>query len=470
MKCYPNVTQQSGRHGDSLIGNQVVMAEQHTENVRKKLTDAFIRAIRPEGRRVEYLDEGYTGRSSLYLRVGASGRKTWTFVYRFGGKIRRAQLGVYPELSLVNARRLAGEMVLSMDSGKDPRDSMGVEARETKASERINDEATFGHLAERYIRQYAMAHKRSWREDQRILKHDVLPLWGERDSASITKKDVVQLLDGLCERGVTVGANRALALVRKLFNWAVERGELEQNPARELRAPAKETAKERVLTDSELILFWQGLDKTGMSKSVKLALRFILVTGQRLGEVVQLQFDQIDGNIWTVPAEVAKNGYQHRVPLSILALDILEEALEGYDGDIVFRSPKSDSFLSATALSHAMRHGMQTLGIAPATPHDLRRTAASHMTMLGYNRVTVSKILNHVEGGVTAIYDRYSYDNEKEHALEAWAQKLCTLARIPDRRDFFSYAIENYQRPKEVRRYKVGPVLDQIKDVTFHRK
>ncbi len=446
------------------------MAEQHTENVRKKLTDAFIRAIRPEGRRVEYLDEGYTGRSSLYLRVGASGRKTWTFVYRFGGKIRRAQLGVYPELSLVNARRLAGEMVLSMDSGKDPRDSMGVEARETKASERINDEATFGHLAERYIRQYAMAHKRSWREDQRILKHDVLPLWGERDSASITKKDVVQLLDGLCERGVTVGANRALALVRKLFNWAVERGELEQNPARELRAPAKETAKERVLTDSELILFWQGLDKTGMSKSVKLALRFILVTGQRLGEVVQLQFDQIDGNIWTVPAEVAKNGYQHRVPLSILALDILEEALEGYDGDIVFRSPKSDSFLSATALSHAMRHGMQTLGIAPATPHDLRRTAASHMTMLGYNRVTVSKILNHVEGGVTAIYDRYSYDNEKEHALEAWAQKLCTLARIPDRRDFFSYAIENYQRPKEVRRYKVGPVLDQIKDVTFHRK
>ena len=451
MKCYPNVTQQSGRHGDSLIGNQVVMAEQHMGNVRKKLTDAFIRAIRPEGQRVEYLDEGYTGRGSLYLRMGASGRKTWTFVYRFGGKIRRTQLGVYPELSLVNARRLAGEMILSMDSGGYPTRSVGVEPRENKPPERSTTEVTFEHLAERYIQQYAMAHKRSWREDQRILKHDVLPSWGERDAASIAKKDVVHLLDGLCERGVTVGANRALALIRKLFNWAVERGELEYNPARELRAPAKETAKERVLTDSELVLFWQGLDKTGMSKSVKQALRFTLVTGQRLGEVVQLQFHQIDGNIWTIPAEVAKNGYAHRVPLSSLALDILEDVLEKYDGDVVFRSPKSDAFLSPTALSHAMRHSMQTLGIAPATPHDLRRTAASHMTMLGYNRVTVSKILNHVEGGVTAIYDRYSYDNEKEQALESWAQKLITLIKIP-KRGIYSFAIENYQRPKEVRR------------------
>ena len=434
------------------------MIEQKVENIRKNLTDAFVRAIKAVGYRIEYLDEGYTGRGSLYLRVGASGRKTWTFVYRFSGKIRRTQLGVYPELSLVNARRMAGEMILSIDSGVDPHHSLVMGGGEPKGTERSSLEDSFGHLAERYIRQYAMAHKRSWQEDQRILKHDVLPLWNDRESASISKKDVVQLLDGLCNRGVTVGANRTLALIRKLFNWAVERGELEHNPARELRAPAKETAKERVLTDSELILFWQGLDNTGMSKSVKQALRFILVTGQRLGEVVQLEFHQIDGNIWTIPAEVAKNGYPHRVPLSYLALDILEDTLEGYKGDIVFRSPKNEAFLSPTALSHAMRHSMKTLGIVPATPHDLRRTAASHMTMLGYNRVTVSKILNHVEGGVTAIYDRYSYDNEKEQALEAWAQKLITLIKIKKRSDYGG-VIENYKRPKEVRRYKLGLFL-----------
>lgn len=433
--------------------NQVVMTEQKVENVRKKLSDAFIRAIKPVGHRVEYLDEGYTGRGSLYLRVGASGRKTWNFLYRFEGKIRRAQLGVYPDLSLINARRLAGEVMLSIDSGDDPYQNKALSAPAAKGSESSNPQTSFQHLSERFIKQYAMVQKRSWREDQRILNHDVLPLWGERDAASITKKDVVQLLDGLCERGVTVGANRTLALIRKLYNWAVERGELENNPARELRAPAKETTKVRVLTDSELILFWQGLDKTGMSYSVKQALRFTLVTGQRLGEVVQLQFGQIDSNIWTIPAEVAKNGYVHRVPLSYLALDILEDVFEGYDGDIPFRSPKTGGFLNPTALSHAMRHSLETLGIAPATPHDLRRTAASHMTMLGYNRVTVSKILNHVEGGVTAIYDRYSYDNEKEQALESWAQKLITLIKIK-KRDDYSGVIENYQRPKEVRRYK----------------
>lgn len=419
---------------------------------RKNLTDAFIKAIKPTGERVEYLDEGYTGRGSLYLRVGSKGRKTWTFLYRFNGKIHRSQIGVYPEMSLVQARRRAGEMILSIDAGKNPNQAT-TETVPTRIKQG-QGRSPFGNLAERYIQQYAMVHKKSWREDERILKHDVLPFWADRETDQISRRDVVALLDGMQEHGVTVGANRALAVIRKIYNWAIDRGELTNNPAFKLKAPAKENAKDRVLTDSEIINFWKGLDNTGISNSVKWALRFMLVTGQRLGEVRQMQFSQVDGNIWTIPAAVAKNGRTHRVPLSEIALDICEDAIEGYDGDIVFRSPRNGGLLSDTALSHAMRDSLAMLGIDPATPHDLRRTSASHMTMLGFNRVIVSKILNHAEGGVTSVYDRYGYEKEKADALEAWGQKLIKMIGIDLRFDLGN-AIQNYVRPKYIRKYSM---------------
>jgi integrase len=182
------------------------------------------------------------------------------------------------------------------------------------------------------------------------------------------------------------------------------------------------------LTTDEVQALWLGLEGAKMiAEGTKLALRLQLVTAQRKAEIVSAAWEEIDftDKWWTIPPEKAKNKMAHRVPLSSLALELLQEAknLAG-DSPWVFPSPQTDRHITPEAVDHALRRpGLEALGFT-FVPHDLRRTAASHMTSMGISRLVVSKILNHVERGVTAVYDRHSYDKEKRHALEAWAHKL----------------------------------------------
>lgn len=126
---------------------------------------------------------------------------------------------------------------------------------------------------------------------------------------------------------------------------------------------------------------------------------------------------------WTIPAQRSKNGLAHRVPLSRPALQII--ASRPNDGLYLFPSPKDGTkHIRISSLSHAMRNNIDMLGVEPFTPHDLRRTAASQMAGMGISRLVIARILNHAESGVTAIYDRHSYDNEKREALDAWAERI----------------------------------------------
>ena len=164
-----------------------------------------------------------------------------------------------------------------------------------------------------------------------------------------------------------------------------------------------------------------------MTEAIKLALKLQLLTAQRKGEVIAAQWEDFDlaAKVWTIPAEKAKNGLSHRVPLSPQALDLLShiKRLSG-DSPYLFPSPRI-GYITPTAVDHAVRRNLLVFGIKHFTPHDLRRTAASHMTgALGIFRLVVSKILNHVEAGVTSVYDRHSYDLDKQKALEAWGARL----------------------------------------------
>jgi integrase len=131
---------------------------------------------------------------------------------------------------------------------------------------------------------------------------------------------------------------------------------------------------------------------------------------------------------WTIPAKKAKNKLSHRVPLSPLAMQLLErvKALSG-SSKWLFPSTQTENAMLNTSIDHALRRNQSRFGIPTFTPHDLRRTAASHMTGLGISRLTVSKILNHVESGITAVYDRHSYDQEKRDALNLWAEKIASI-------------------------------------------
>ncbi|MBF0185151.1 MAG: tyrosine-type recombinase/integrase [Magnetococcales bacterium] len=282
-------------------------------------------------------------------------------------------------------------------------------------------------VVEEYLERWAKPRKRTWPEDQRMLQKDVLPRWGRRKAKEITRHDVVKMLDEMQDRGATTTANRTLACVRKMFNFAVSRGVVDVSPCLGVQAPVAERQRDRVLTLEEMRAFWNGLDQAGMSEGTRLALKLQFLTATRKGEVVTASWADFDlvGGWWTLPVESSKNKMAHRIPLSSQALSILEriKALSG-DSPWLFPSRIPGRHVGQTSVDHALRKNLAVLGVEQFTPHDLRRTAASLMTGMGVSRLVVSKILNHVEQGITAVYDRHSYDAEKRLALDAWGRRL----------------------------------------------
>lgn len=384
-------------------------------------TNRWIDAVKlPEKGQIDFFDERTTG---LGLRLSSAGRKSWFVMYRHAGRLRRYTLSTYPTLGLADAREKAKELLHEAAIGNDP-----------ATEKQVNRGApTFGEIAVQYIELYAKANKRSWKEDQRILDYDLLPKWKAVKAHEIKRRDIINLLDTIVQRA-PIQANRTLALLRKLFNWAISRDLMEANPCAAVKMPAKENRKDRVLTEDEIRQFWHGLESASMSELTRLCLKFQLMTAQRKGEIVIAEWSEFDltNGWWTVPNEKAKNKLSHRVPLSPLALGLLEQIkLLSGQSRWLFPSGKGDKAILDTSIDHALHKNEAKFAIPPFTPHDLRRTAASYMTSLGVPRLTVSKILNHIESGITAVYDRHSYDQEKREALELWGDKLNQILSQP---------------------------------------
>ena len=284
-----------------------------------RFTDRSLKALKPQAERYEKWEDGQTG---LGIRVSPKGRKSWIFMYRFNGKARRMGLGTYPAISLASAHVKHAKAKELIDKGTDP----GAQQVERKHAERMAE--TVADLIEEYLEKWARPRKRSASEDERQLRKDVLPVWGHRKAKDITRRDVITLLDGIAERGSPIQANRTLAVVRKMFNFAISRDIVDATPVAMVKAPAKENQRDRVLSADEIRTLWKGLDTAPMSEGIKLVLKLQLATAQRKGEIVGAALDEFDfeDNIWTIPAERSKNGQAHRVPLSPLVLELIKEA------------------------------------------------------------------------------------------------------------------------------------------------
>lgn len=380
-----------------------------------RLTDYQIKNLKPQAERYEV----WEGKTGFGVRVTPKGNKSLIYMYRFDGKARRLTLGNYPVMSLAEANKKFAEAKEKVQLGIDP-------GAVTVAERRENREApTMANLAEEYIAKWARPRKKSWTVDKRVLEKDVLPEWGRRKAKDILRRDIIRLLDRVAERG-GIMANRTLAVVRKMFNFAVTRDLVPVSPCIGVQAPALENRRDRVLSAEEIKDFWQGLDNTRITPGINIALKLMLVTAQRKGEVISAKWADInlDENWWII-AET-KNGLPHRVPLSAPAVELLQAAkfISG-DSPWVFSSLRRNGPIAGASVDHALRLALNSLEMEHFTPHDLRRSAATFMTgSCGIPRLVVSKILNHAEPHITAIYDRASYDKEKTTALEAWARKL----------------------------------------------
>lgn len=355
-----------------------------------------------------------------------------------GGGYQRASLGAPPAVGLADAREHANRLKVEVATGADPqRERMAKRAAAANAF-------TFDRLAQRYLDEYAKPRKASWRNDESYLKRP-REAWGERDAATITRRDAIDLLDEI-KRAAPVSANRTHSVLVTLFNWAVEDQLLDATPIAGLKKRGVERAKDRTLSDPEICVLWRELEAAnGMMDDVALALRVLLLTGQRPGEVAGarrqelVDLDDPAKARWEIPPERMKGRRPHVVPLAPMARKLFRSAIERHQGDGVFGSRfSSRDTLARHSLSRALQRAIARLDrrdkVAgslidnPPTPHDLRRTVATGLSKLGIAREDRMAVLAHVVGDVHGtVYDKYERLKEKRAALVAWERHVATL-------------------------------------------
>ena len=293
-------------------------------------------------------------------------------------------------------------------------------------------------LAELWERE--LKHKRSGKDTLRLLKKDCLPAWGERKVETITRRDIVLLLDEI-EQRAPITRNRVHGALTRLFNFAAERGAIDDSPCNRIRK-LPEKGRARVLDNEEIKLLWEALDPEKVQpmdayRLTKLALRLILITGQRPGEVAGMTWEEVEGETWNIPASRMKNREPHSVPLTALALETIEHAgvLSG-DTPYVFRSTHRKGPMSAHALSRAIRSHWEGIGITESfVPHDLRRTMRTRLAEIGIDDVVAERCVGHRLQGVLGIYNRHDYAKEKRQALEAWERCLRQIVGLAEQEE-----------------------------------
>jgi integrase len=371
---------------------------------KQKFTDSGIKRLKPQPHAYAVWD---TRQPGLAVVVQPSGHKAFKFVYSFRAKPRWYHIG-NAAIAVADARKFAAAVLLKVVEGRDP-------AAEKKAE---RGGATFGELALTYVERYAKKKNRSWKQPDALVRKHLLPRWAKLPAADITRSDVKAMMARI---DAPVVANQTLAAASAIFAFAIREDILKTNPCRAVeRNPTK--SRERVLSDAEIPLFWAALDDAGLVESM--ALRMILLTGQRPGEVAHMRTEHIKDGWWELPGHPipalnwpgTKNGATHRVWLPKPAQDLLA-AMETQG--MVFKGVRGKT-VDGTALAGAMRAVCTKLNVERATPHDLRRTHGTTIAALGSSRDAMNRVQNHKDGGIASVYDRHSYAVENKKSWKQW--------------------------------------------------
>jgi integrase len=392
-------------------------------------TPLAIEKLKAEPRQFEVAEPG-----GLRVIVGKNSK---TFAYRYRspvtGKSRKLTIGRFPGKDLTEARTAVATAQAKIQNKIDPQAEQMLIQHEKRGA------PTVGELIEQFTANLPQPKRESY-QGLRYLNREVLPHWKDVRVTSVTRRDVRALIDAKAQTA-GVAARHLLIYVRLLFAFAVDHEYIEANPAVGIAPPAKAKQGQRVLDPTEIKLFWDALPSMDASPMVRLMLKFAMVTGQRNGEIRKLRWTDIAGDWWTIPAAVSKNRLAHRVYLSATAKDLIEQARKvAGESHHIFpgKAPVDSGLMDPRAAARKkttdlMDRGtpLQTLDrnrdklpMPHFTVHDIRRTVASQMTAMGFGRLVVAKVLNHAERGVTAVYDRHTYDREKMVVMNAWADRL----------------------------------------------
>lgn len=382
------------------------------------LTEIAVRKLTPRGsQRIELWDEKLPG---FGVRVSPTGTKSFVLMYYASGRKRRLTLGRYPLVSLGEARRRALDALTRVAGGDDPGESPNGDDRDF----------SFAKIVDDFVLMHCARHNRAnhAHETARLLRARFVKAWTNRDIRQIDRANVLRVLDDAVASGAPSAANHALAAVRKLFNWSVERGIITVSPCAGITRPAPAVSRDRVLSEHEIAVIWKGASVTPYPFGA--IVQLLLLTAQRRGEVADMRWADLDLDkaLWTIPAQRTKSNRTHIVPLSSLAMRTIL-SIPRIDGVRVFPARSGNGTFQG--FSKSKQRLDDACDVRGWTIHDLRRSAATHLAGLGAPPHVIERLLNHTSGtfrGVAGIYNRFGYLDEMREAVETWAQQIQTLA------------------------------------------
>ena len=364
---------------------------------KKRLTDKFVASVKAtkDVVQVDYFDDGFP---ALALRVGHR-EKTWTLHHREHGVLKRLKLGRYPEMSLAEARE---------------------KWRQHRLGLLVTAPAAPSALVEFVLEEYL----RAWRNGKAAnsvkaiesqIKVDVLPAWGNRNVADISKRDVLALLDGIVERGAVVRARRVYATLCSFFKWCLKRDIITTNPMAgiERKDIGSEEARDRVLTDDELAKLMAHIRGTNHYEPHLVATHLMVLTAARTEMIAAMRWDEVNGESISFPGERMKNGQPFDLPITSQMRTVLDSIPRIHGSPFVFGKALK-SWDKAKAKIDA------ATGILDWQFRDIRRTVSTGMQRLGISEDVIDAVQAHAKAGIKRVYQRHKYAAEKRAALQAW--------------------------------------------------
>jgi integrase len=386
-----------------------------------KLTTKYVENVRPDEARREIADGGCAG---LYLLLQPSGHRSWAVRYRVGGRSAKLTIGSWPEVSLLDARVAAAAARKRVKQGEDP----AAAKQDDKIRADAARENTITAVCENYM---AMEAKKLRTAGQRrsILNRLIYPALGAMPIETVKRSDIVRLLDKIESGAGPRMADVTLGVLRRIFHWHETRTDDWRSPVIRgmgSRQNTVEHRRTRILSDDEIRAVWQATeDNTPFSALV----RFALLTSARRREIAGMKRDEIDGDVWTLPASRSKTKTEITRPLSKAALAALE-GMPRIDGcDFIFTS---NGITPINSFGDPKRLLDKRSGVTGWRLHDLRRSARSLLSRIGVNSDTAEKCLGHSRGDIVERYDQHKYIDEMQRAFEMLAAQIERIVNPPE--------------------------------------
>ena len=387
-------------------------------------TDPQIKALKPKAERYEkYIVSGGLG-----IRIAPTGAKTWIYRYKIDGKTEKLTIGHYPTMSLASANMRFLELSNQRREGLNPKALI----QEQEADKERQKNNTVKKLILEWYSGYVEKNRKRPETIKKQIDGDITPLLGDVELDKLQTLDIITALDAIVERGAPVHANRVLSSLKQVFNYAISRGRIQQNPAACIRSRdigGQEKPRERFLSLDEVRKLWQFLDssKSHMAQQTKSAIKIILLTGVRTAELRLAQWSEFDfeQSLWEIPADHSKTGAAIKIHLSPQVKALLKELRATNNSCYVLSGIKANTPLTENALPRAIKRIEDRVGIQSWTAHDLRRTFATQLGQtLHIDPVVIEKCLGHKMPKIMATYNKNEMLPQRKDALNRWAQHV----------------------------------------------